>query len=338
MFGTDNLADSYNIDWATQWLDIDRRIMDRYGVSKAVREKVYQGNLMRFLGISNETVTHSVPTSDNANTWSCENPEVKSIILKWADKLNLMDDYGWEIKKALAVTPISDAIDIDTYNIDEPDGKRNLLSVLFMCEALEKEYAEKGIDEELLMATLSDISIWLDIWSDLKGEMYLGELIWLSRHLKMKLFRLGRLQFCMEESEYDVPEYDLKKGDPVIGVHIPADGALKPEDCLASIEMARKFFAEFYPDFHYKCFCCHSWLLDHQLEELLGENSNIINFQRLFTNVTAPQSDAILRYVFKWNTTRRNLQYAPVVSSFAASVKKAYQAGTRFCEPLGILK
>lgn len=337
MFGTDNLADSYNIDWATQWLDIDRRIMDRYGVSRAVREKVYQGNLMRFLGITNETVTHSVPTSDNANTWSCENPEVKTIIRKWADKLGILKDYRWELEKALAVTPISDAIAMETYNIDEQDGKRNLLSILFMCEELEKKYAQKGIEERILLDTLSDISIWLDTWSDLKGEMYLSELIWLQRHMKMELFRLGRLQFGFGSCEEDCPQYGLKKGDPVLEVHIPEGGALTAEDCDASFTEARAFFAKYYPEYDYRCFTCHSWLLDPALKEIMKPDSNIILFQNRFQNVKDDPSDAILRYVFRWNTTGKNLKFAPVASSFAQCIKKEYQSGRQFHESYGII-
>lgn len=338
MFGTDNHADTYSVDWAKQWLYVDGRIMDRLGVSKMVREKMYHENVMRFLGVTNETVTHNAPSSDNADKWYCDNPEVKTIIRKWADKLGLSRDFHFEIEKAMAKIPVSDAITIEDYDCDEPDGQRNLLSALFMCEELERKYAEKGIDEKILLDTLKDISIWLDTWSELKGEMYLGEMMWLQRHLQMKLFRLGRLQFCMDVSHYDAPAFGLKKGDPVIEVHIPADGPMTPEECDASIQMAKEFFKKYYPDYEYRCFCTHSWLLDPQLKNLLSEDSNIIKFQNRFDNVVCQQSDAILRYVFKWNTCRRNLKYAPVLTSFAASVKKAYLSGTQFSEPFGILK
>ncbi|MBE6958856.1 MAG: hypothetical protein E7447_06885 [Ruminococcaceae bacterium] len=338
MFGTDNIADSYSVDWATQWLNIDQKIMDRYGVCKRVREKVYAGNLMRFLGLTNESVTHNAPTSDNANAWSCENPEVKTVIRKWAEKLGLMKDYRWGIEKALANIPVSDTVEMESYNISEPDGKRNLLSVLYMCEALSKRFAEKGIDEQILLDTLSDISVWLDIWSELKDEMYLGELIWLQRHLKMELFRLGRLQFGFGTCEHDIPTHNIKKGDPVLEVHIPADGAMTREQCDASFAMAKEFFAKFYPEYDYRCFTCHSWLLDPQLKSLLDEDSNIIRFQDRFEIVANDPSDAILRYVFRWNTTAKNLKYAPVVSSFAERVKKAYLTGTQFHESFGIIK
>lgn len=337
MFGTDNLAESYSIDWAQDWLEIDRKIMDRYGVSKSIRDKIYRGNLLRFLGIDDKPVVHSIPTSDNAKTWTCENPQVKAVIRKWADKLGLLDDYRLEIEKAIAHVPISDAIDIDSYCISEPDGRRNLLSALFMCEALSEKYAQRGIPEQILLDTLADIGIWLNVWSDLKNELYLGEMGWLKRHLNMEVFRLGRLEFAFEECYCDVPMYQLKKGDPIVAVHIPADGPLTPDECDRSFALARQFFETYYPEYKYSAFTCHSWLLDPELKTLLDENSNIIQLQNRFVPIASEVSDAILRYVFRWNTTARNLKFAPNTSSFAKTVKKSFIAGTQFHESFGII-
>jgi predicted TIM-barrel fold metal-dependent hydrolase len=337
MFGTDNLAHSYTVEWATNWLNIDRRIMDQLGVAKRVRQKVYHDNLMRFLGITAEEVVHNAPTSDNANAWSCENPQVKQLIKDWYDRLNLPGEYRGEFLKALAQTPVSDAIEIDTYDLEAEDGKRNLLSFLLMCEALKERYAQKGIEEKILLDTLSDIGIWLDTWSEIKGELYLGELSWLKHHMSMQLFRLGRLQFCMGHCHNDYPQYDLKKGDPVIEVHIPADGTLSMEACEESFAMAREFFAKYFPEFEYRYFTCHSWLLDATLQAYLKEDSNIIRFQKLFTAVESEPSAAILRYVFKWNTNARNLKYAPVLSSFAEAIKKAFLSCTQFYETVGVI-
>jgi hypothetical protein len=206
-----------------------------------------------------------------------------------------------------------------------------------MCEALKERYAQKGIEEKILLDTLSDIGIWLDTWSEIKGELYLGELSWLKHHMSMQLFRLGRLQFCMGHCHNDYPQYDLKKGDPVIEVHIPADGALSMEACEESFAMAREFFAKYFPEFEYRYFTCHSWLLDTTLQAYLKEDSNIIRFQKLFTAVESEPSAAILRYVFKWNTNARNLKYAPVLSSFAQAIKKAFLAGTQFYETVGLI-
>ena len=338
MFGTDNLVHTYTVEWAKSWLNIDRKLMDKFGVSKEIRQKLYHDNLMRFLGLTSETVVHNIPISDNANALSCENPEVKGIIRNWYDKLQLPEEYRTEFDKALAKTPISDAIEIETYDPEETDGKRNLLSVLMMCETLKKRYAEKGIDEKILLDTLSDIEHWLDIWTDLKGELYLGEIAWLKRHLSMQLFRLGRLQFLMSECPQDYPAHGLKKGDPVIAVHVPGGAPLTVEACEESFAIAREFFAKYYPEFEYRYFTFCSWLLDENLKNFLKEDSNILRFQKMFVTVKSKPDNSILRYVFKWNTNARNLKYAPVMSSFAGSVKEAFMTGTQFCKTLGVIK
>lgn len=337
-FGTDCYSENYNPGWATHWLETDRKIMDKLGVSKAVREKIYYDNLLRFLGKTNVEVEHARPSEDDANAWNPGNTAVYETIEKWYNKLNFPKVYDAEFKKALKNIKISDAITIEQYDTDETDGKRNLLSYLFFCEALKEKYAEKGIDEKILMDTLGDLVVWLDTWSDLRGEMYLGEAGWLKRHLSMDLIRLGRLQFCMAPAEHDIASANVKKGDPVIEVHIPEDGKLDRENCEASFAQAREFFKTYYPEYDYKCFTCHSWLLDASLKEILGEESNINRFREMFTLDEAEESDAILKYVFRWNATRNQVLKMASASSFAQKVKARVRAGGKFYETLGWIR
>ena len=71
----------------------------------------------------------------------------------------------------------------------------------------------------------------------------------------------------------------LKYGDPIIAIHIPEDGPLKIEDCRASIEAAAKWFEHNCQD--WKGFSCQAWLLNPLFQDVLSENSNIIQFQKL---------------------------------------------------------
>ena len=205
-----------------------------------------------------------------------------------------------------------------------------------MCEALKERYDEKGIGEDIFYDTIGDIVTWTKTWSDLKGELYLGELEWLSNHLKMKLFKLGRLQFCMGKSEYDIPQKGLKKGDNVMEVHIPEGEALTTSECERSFRLAKEFFSKYYPEFEYKHFTCHSWLMDDTLKELLSEDSNIVKFSNMFEHFEKEKDDSILRYVFNWNTTRNNLKNAYAASSFAQKIKKHIADGKDFYSAFGI--
>jgi len=51
MFGTDCSADHYNPAYAKKWLDLDGDALDGLQVGEESRQKIYQDNLMRFLGI-----------------------------------------------------------------------------------------------------------------------------------------------------------------------------------------------------------------------------------------------------------------------------------------------
>ncbi|MBQ3038332.1 MAG: amidohydrolase family protein [Clostridia bacterium] len=338
MFGTDAEAHRYNSNWAEQWLDADRKILDRLGVSKKFREKLYHDNLMRFLGKADGVKNHESPVSDSAQRWSAENKAVYKVIEKWYKELKFPNEYDREFYNALNTIKISDAITIENYDVGETDGKRNLLSFLFMCEELEKQYIKKGIDREILIDTLEDIVRWTITWSNVKGELYLGELSWLKRHFEMKLFKLGRLQFCMAGAERDTEGKGIKKGDAVIEVHIPAGEPLDEAECRKSIALAVEFFEKFYPDYNYKYYTCHSWLLDKTLDEFLPPDSNILKFGNMFDIVAEETGDDILRYVFDWNTTRLNVKSCVCVGSFDEKIKKAALKGREFYVNLGVIK
>ena len=126
-------------------------------------------------------------------------------------------------------------------------------------------------------------------------------------------------------------------GDNVIGIHIPSSGPLDTEECKKSLKRAKEFFGKYFPKYKYSYFRCHSWLLDKKLEEILKCGSNILKFQEMFEIVLSEPSDAILRYVFAWNTTRENLPFMHPVSTFAEKVKEICLAGDKFNEATGFI-
>ena len=253
----------------------------------------------------------------------------KEIIKKWYNKIGFPSHYDADFALALETYEIDESISLENYDLNEEDGKKNFLYFLYFCEQTQRLYREKGISEDVLMDTLADIPRWLDTWSELKGEMYLGELEWLSHHLGAKLFKLGRLQFCFA-SHYEFPGIGIKKGDTVIDTHIPADGPLSIDECAKSFDYAREFFAKFYPDYKWDVFTCHSWLLGEDLADILDDNSNIIKFQRLFVIEEQYESDAILSYTFRWKIKRADMADAEATSGFAKKIKKLALDGAVF--------
>ncbi|MBR5507191.1 MAG: hypothetical protein IKV88_04000, partial [Clostridia bacterium] len=142
----------------------------------------------------------------------------------------------------------------------------------------------------------------------------------------------------MGESGFDIPEKELSKGDKVLEIHIPGTEPLTPESVNDSIKRAKEFFNKYYPGYEYKCFTCHSWLLDSTLEKILGTTSNILNFRKKFDIVREDSDDGIFRQLFKWNTTREKLRNEVPPNSFACKVKEYALRGEEFHITLGILK
>ena len=222
-------------------------------------------------------------------------------------------------------------ITAETYDATCRDGKQNLLSALFMAEELSKKYEKQNIPEKILLDSLSELSAYTHIFSDLKNELALGRMDWILRILKGEILKLGRLQFALEPSKVDIPEKGVKAGDTILRCYIPRGGKMDKESVLSSIEQAKAFFGEY-------TIVVTSWLLDETLAELLPKNSNILVFQSLFETVKKEESDAILRFVFRWNTNRFSVKFVPAYNSFSEAVKQAMLSGKTFYEVTGYLK
>lgn len=329
LFGTDATASSYCGERISERLRFDGRILDKLGISLDMRERMYGGNLMHFLGkekAESEKKAEFNPYSDGS----------REIIEKWYYRLPFPKYYEAEFKKALPQYKISDAVSIENYDTSCEDGKRNLLSYLYMCEKTAEKYREMGIGEDILDATLEDIVVYAKHWSRAKKTLYLGETSWLSRHLKLDLFRLGRLQFAMGKAKEDIPSHGIVKGDPILEVHIPEGAPLGEAECLESFRQAEEFFPRFFPQFKYKAFTTGTWLLDPTLKKYLNEKSNILKFQKMFTPISRREAYDLVHYVFPWDTRIDTLADAVCRNSFAEKIKAAVLSGEVFLSVYGV--
>lgn len=158
---------------------------------------------------------------------------------------------------------------------------RQLLLYLFARFAAEahEAYRVRGIPDDVYMDTFSDIRIWSEVCKQQYGVYGIEESGWLQEHVRLALFRLGRLQFQPWALDREVTAGGRRfaKGQIVLNVHIPAGDSLDPEAAVASFARARTFFRGVPP-----VFVCSSWLLYPGLGELLAPDSNIMRFQRCF--------------------------------------------------------
>ena len=69
------------------------------------------------------------------------------------------------------------------------------------------------------------------------------------------------------------------KDDTILEMHIPQGGPMTPEVCAESMQEGVRFFAEFFPEQDPAAIVCGSWLLNNQLEDILGQDSNLVKYQ-----------------------------------------------------------
>lgn len=142
-----------------------------------------------------------------------------------------------------------------------------------------QRYQERQIEETLFFNSLSDISLWCRDYFREHGAYGLSEVSWIAKTMKLRLFRLGRIQFEPQVLQNALvgEKYSFPQGTEYLYVHIPAGSSLLHEDCLHAFQWANSFF-----DPKYKLYFCESWLLSPALKEILPPSSNVLRFQDFF--------------------------------------------------------
>ena len=253
--------------------------------------------------------------------------QTRDIIKKWYEKISFPKEYDSEFYRALEEIEVDPAATIEAYDLECTDGKKNLLYYLYFCEATMKKYEAAGLSEELLVATMQDIVVYTKVWTELKGELYLGQLSWLKRHHMLTLFWLGRLQFCFGKSIRDSADGYFKKDEDIIEIHIPRGESLDIEECHASIAMAKEFFARNFPTYKYRFITCNTWMLGDTTLAMLSPDSNIAKFAAMFTMVSFNTGDGLLPFVFGWGAKREDIEKYPATTSLQKKAKAAIERG-----------
>lgn len=158
--------------------------------------------------------------------------------------------------------------------ISGSDSFKHLVLILSGMLHSYDDYLEKGIPADIYYDTMSDAFVWAELHRRLEGRIGLRETGWLLYHIRLELFRLGRLQFQLDDAPCEFRE--VIASDKAIQIHIPDIGPLYESECIASIQKAREFYGKDLP------FICDSWLLEPELSKVLDGNSNILAFQKLF--------------------------------------------------------
>lgn len=127
----------------------------------------------------------------------------------------------------------------------------------------------------------------------------------------------------------------VRKGDPVISVHIPPTGKLTPELVDKTIAETKEFVSTYFPEFTYKAFVCESWMMSTQLEELLG-GGNIVEFSKRFHRMTIKsQGEAVFDFIFLKPDMNFEIQNLPENTTLERKLKSFYLTGNVLYEMFG---
>lgn len=220
--------------------------------------------------------------------------------------------------------------------VKQKEHFRQIFLYLYLRFALDAhaDYQRLGIGDAVYFDTFGDITIWAGNCIRDYGEAGLNQYNWLSLHVRLELFRLGRLQFQMVRAQEDfkIKDHAVRKGEPYLEMHIPQGEPLRYEACLDSIVRCREFFKG-----QYKLILCYSWLLSPALKHLLGPEANIIRFQNLFDIYEEnPDSRQAEERVFI--TVKDNPEEYPENTALQRAMKRYLMDGKKVGSAGGILK
>lgn len=164
------------------------------------------------------------------------------------------------------------------------------VALLYSVEFTYPKYQKAVISDEIYFETMKDIAVWCENNNN-KG---LKNLPWIKNHLNFELFKLGRLQFQIYKCDNRTLNYDLLPfnfGENLIYVHIPQGEKLVYAECVNSLENAKSFFGEYFPNYDFDYFFCESWLLYGENWQFMNSSSNILQFSTLFDLVYSVEDD-----------------------------------------------
>ena len=208
-------------------------------------------------------------------------------------KSDLWFDYGHLVKK---LPKVAEETQIRQETVD-------LVFLILMSEHMKEKYIERGIDLEIWHDSCLDFKAKLHESYDVRGVWGTFVTDWFGRFFNLTRFALGRLQFEINVAVAETPSpyKNLQSGDRFVGIHIPALGPLKQEDCRDAFIKASKFLAPAFKD-GIVPFRTGSWLIAPEHREMLKPDSNIMKFMDFF-HITPHEKTVEGDYWRIFNTT-----------------------------------
>ena len=210
---------------------------------------------------------------------------------------------------------------------DDPDGIKILWEQLHIAgEYSYGEYVKRGISQDIFTATMKFCTRFLHEHFRNFGIYKYTQAGWFPRQLSLLEYRVGALEYEFVDGE-----------EREIAVHIPSDANLSKDFVRRSLDNFYAFRSRYFPDWDGIKLTCCSWMMAPALQLLLGENSNIVAFQRLF-EIDSVDLDAT--WFIKWIYPGYLLadETLPEKTTLQRELKKYLLAGNKFGVAKGHIK
>jgi hypothetical protein len=163
---------------------------------------------------------------------------------------------------------------------------------------------------------------------------------WFNRYFNATRFPMGRLQFeiIYLKKDYLIQGKRLKKGDPLINVHIPRSGErLDATSVYNSYKRATEFYKDLFPDGEF-VFACESYLFHPSVQNLLKDGSNIKAFSSDYDILESRDEENYFEMwrVFDCYIDENNLDALPQNTSFRRSLVEYMKSGKPIGEGFGL--
>lgn len=209
--------------------------------------------------------------------------------------------------------------ELQAYVGDDPDGFKVLWEQLNIVSSYTyDEYVRLGVSENIFIDTMKFCTRFLYDQHNQCGTYKYIWAWWFPRQMSAMEYRIGALEY----------EF-VDEGEKEIAVHIPSDADMSEESVRESLAAFYDFRNRYFQEWSGVKLTCDSWMMMPDLEMLLGENSNIVRFQRLFS-IENIDRDATwyMGWIFPgYETVDDNL---PENTTLQRKLKKYLLSGNRF--------
>lgn len=271
-------------------------------------------------------------------------------VLETADLILNDDTLSWYSYVILAAIKAHKKISLEAMpDFNNPKTDLMLIyPIFYFAEEMIENMQKRGLPYKIISDTLADFDSTLNSYKAIFGRC--GARInynWLVPYVYGKLVRINRFNIEIAKFNDNVAVYNvdgkitihtdcvkkddnavLKGGDDVLSVHIPRGLPLNDSITEQSLNYTIDIFKKYYPEYNIKAFVCYSWLLNPQLPDIMGKETNITRFASNFVRFPIENTgNDVYKFLYNTLTKPQSPELLPENTTMQKKVKEFLCSG-----------